>query len=98
MRGQKALAPTFFLGSGCVHSSRCPWRQAPCQPPDAAQANPGHKKEIHVVVATPGRLLDLMNRRTVNLQEIKHVILDEADEMLNMGFSESINEIGRAHV
>ena len=51
------------------------------------------KKGVHVVVATPGRLLDLMNRRTVNLQEIKHVILDEADEMLNMGFSESINAI-----
>ena len=51
------------------------------------------KKGVHVLVATPGRLLDLMNRRTVNLQEIKHVILDEADEMLNMGFSESINAI-----
>lgn len=51
------------------------------------------KKGVQVVVATPGRLLDLMNRKTVDLKEIKHVILDEADEMLNMGFTDSINAI-----
>ncbi|MDR0538140.1 MAG: DEAD/DEAH box helicase [Tannerellaceae bacterium] len=51
------------------------------------------KRGVHVVVATPGRLLDLMNRKTVDLSLIRNVILDEADEMLNMGFSESINEI-----
>ncbi|MDR1259679.1 MAG: DEAD/DEAH box helicase [Tannerellaceae bacterium] len=51
------------------------------------------KRGVHVVVATPGRLLDLMNRKTVNLGLIKNVILDEADEMLNMGFSDSINAI-----
>jgi ATP-dependent RNA helicase DeaD len=51
------------------------------------------KRGVHVVVATPGRLLDLMNRKTVNLSLIKNVILDEADEMLNMGFSDSINAI-----
>ncbi len=51
------------------------------------------KKGVHVVVATPGRLLDLMNRKTVKLGDIKNVILDEADEMLNMGFSDSINAI-----
>jgi ATP-dependent RNA helicase DeaD len=51
------------------------------------------KRGVHVVVATPGRLLDLMNRKTVNLELIKNVILDEADEMLNMGFSDSINAI-----
>ena len=51
------------------------------------------KRGVHVVVATPGRLLDLMNRKTVDLREIKNVILDEADEMLNMGFMDSINEI-----
>ncbi|MDR0756640.1 MAG: DEAD/DEAH box helicase, partial [Tannerella sp.] len=51
------------------------------------------KKGVHIVVATPGRLLDLMNRKTVDLSEIKNVILDEADEMLNMGFSDSINAI-----
>lgn len=51
------------------------------------------KKGVHIVVATPGRLLDLMNRRTVDLKDIANVILDEADEMLNMGFTESINAI-----
>jgi ATP-dependent RNA helicase DeaD len=51
------------------------------------------KRGVHVVVATPGRLLDLMNRKTVNLDLVKNVILDEADEMLNMGFSDSINAI-----
>lgn len=51
------------------------------------------KRGVHVVVATPGRLLDLMNRKTVDLGMVKNVILDEADEMLNMGFSDSINAI-----
>lgn len=51
------------------------------------------KRGVHVVVATPGRLLDLMNRRTVDLSTIKSVIMDEADEMLNMGFTDSINAI-----
>lgn len=51
------------------------------------------KRGVHVVVATPGRLLDLMNRKTVDLGEVKNVILDEADEMLNMGFTDSINAI-----
>ena len=46
-----------------------------------------------MVVATPGRLIDLMNRKTVDLSNVKNVILDEADEMLNMGFTDSINEI-----
>jgi len=51
------------------------------------------KQGVHVVVATPGRLLDLMQRKTVSLAKIKNVVLDEADEMLNMGFSESIDAI-----
>ena len=51
------------------------------------------KKGVHIIVATPGRLLDLMNRRTVKLEAIRNVVMDEADEMLNMGFSESINAI-----
>lgn len=46
-----------------------------------------------VIVATPGRLIDLMNRGAAKLDSVKNVVLDEADEMLNMGFSESINEI-----
>ncbi len=51
------------------------------------------KKGVHIVVATPGRLVDLINRKTVKLGGIQNVILDEADEMLNMGFSESIDAI-----
>ena len=51
------------------------------------------KRGVHIVVATPGRLLDLMNRKTVDLQSVKNVIMDEADEMLNMGFTDSINAI-----
>ncbi|WP_321478859.1 DEAD/DEAH box helicase [uncultured Bacteroides sp.] len=51
------------------------------------------KRGVHVIVATPGRLLDLMQRKTVSLATISNVIMDEADEMLNMGFTESINTI-----
>jgi ATP-dependent RNA helicase DeaD len=46
-----------------------------------------------IIVATPGRLVDLINRRKINLSEIDTVILDEADEMLNMGFKEDIDSI-----
>lgn len=51
------------------------------------------KKGVHIIVATPGRLIDLIGRRAANLSRINTVILDEADEMLNMGFLDSINEI-----
>ncbi|MCH5327505.1 MAG: DEAD/DEAH box helicase [Coprobacter sp.] len=51
------------------------------------------KRGVHIVVATPGRLLDLMNRGMVNLELVHTVILDEADEMLNMGFAESIDAV-----
>ncbi len=51
------------------------------------------RRGVHVVVATPGRLIDLINRKTVDLKQVRNVILDEADEMLNMGFSESIDAI-----
>ena len=47
----------------------------------------------NIIVATPGRLIDLINRGKANIETVKSVVLDEADEMLNMGFSESINEI-----
>lgn len=50
-------------------------------------------KGVHIIVATPGRLLDLMKRRVADLSDIKNVVLDEADEMLSMGFSESIEKI-----
>ncbi len=51
------------------------------------------KRGVHIIVATPGRLIDLMERKTVSLATVKNVVLDEADEMLNMGFTESINAI-----
>jgi ATP-dependent RNA helicase DeaD len=51
------------------------------------------KTGIQIVVATPGRMIDLIERRAVNLSAVKRVILDEADEMLNMGFLDSINAI-----
>ncbi|WP_300701950.1 DEAD/DEAH box helicase [Bacteroides sp.] len=51
------------------------------------------KRGVHIIVATPGRLLDLMERKTVSLTTIQNVVMDEADEMLNMGFTDSINAI-----
>jgi len=53
----------------------------------------GLKKGVHIIVATPGRLIDLINRGAAKLSSVTTVILDEADEMLNMGFLDSINEI-----
>jgi ATP-dependent RNA helicase DeaD len=51
------------------------------------------KKGTHIVVATPGRLIDLIERKAVNLDQIHYVVLDEADEMLNMGFQDDIEFI-----
>lgn len=51
------------------------------------------RKGTHIIVATPGRLIDLIKRHCVSLEKITTVIMDEADEMLNMGFLDSINEI-----
>ena len=51
------------------------------------------KKGAQIIVATPGRLIDLKNRGFVHLEEVASIVLDEADEMLNMGFSDAINEI-----
>ena len=51
------------------------------------------KKGANIIVATPGRLIDLKNRGFAKLDKVSTIVLDEADEMLNMGFSDSINEI-----
>ena len=48
---------------------------------------------IHIIVATPGRMKDLLNRRAANLADVQRVVLDEADEMLNMGFQEDLESI-----
>ena len=51
------------------------------------------KQGVEVVVGTPGRILDLMRRDALKLNEVRYVVLDEADEMLNMGFIEDIETV-----
>jgi len=51
------------------------------------------KKGVHIVVGTPGRIIDHLNRKTLKIGNIEHLIIDEADEMLNMGFIEDMEEI-----
>jgi len=51
------------------------------------------KKSVHIVVATPGRMLDLLNRKAINTSEVTTLVLDEADEMLNLGFREELDGI-----
>ena len=51
------------------------------------------KRGVDIVVGTPGRLNDLLERKVLNLSEIKTIVLDEADEMLSMGFIEQIEKI-----
>jgi len=51
------------------------------------------ERTTHVIVATPGRLIDLINRGTINLKQVKTVVLDEADEMLSMGFKQELDTI-----
>ena len=51
------------------------------------------RRGVHIVVGTPGRVIDHLNRKTLKLGNIEHLILDEADEMLNMGFIEDMEEI-----
>jgi len=51
------------------------------------------KKGTHIVTATPGRLIDLIERKAINLENIHYLVLDEADEMLNMGFQDDIEFI-----
>jgi ATP-dependent RNA helicase DeaD len=50
-------------------------------------------KPQHVIIATPGRLIDLINRRAIDLKFLELLVLDEADEMLNMGFKDDLDEI-----
>lgn len=51
------------------------------------------KKGVQIVVATPGRMKDILNRKAIDFSQVKYVVLDEADEMLNMGFQEDIDDI-----
>ncbi|WP_207536074.1 DEAD/DEAH box helicase [Desertivirga arenae] len=51
------------------------------------------KRGVQIVVATPGRMLDIIGRNAIDFSQVKYVVLDEADEMLNMGFQEDIDQI-----
>jgi ATP-dependent RNA helicase DeaD len=51
------------------------------------------KRGVQIVVATPGRMKDILNRKAIDFSQVKFVVLDEADEMLNMGFQEDIDDI-----
>ena len=51
------------------------------------------KKGVDLVVGTPGRIMDLLEKKNLNLSQLKHVVLDEMDRMLDMGFEETINKI-----
>ena len=51
------------------------------------------RRGVQIVVATPGRMLDIIGRKAIDFSNVKYVVLDEADEMLNMGFQEDINQI-----
>ena len=51
------------------------------------------RRGVQIVVATPGRMLDIINRKAIDFSKVKFVVLDEADEMLNMGFQEDIDSI-----
>ena len=51
------------------------------------------RRGVHIIVATPGRLVDIINRRKVDLSQVQNLVLDESDEMLNMGFQEDIDAI-----
>ncbi|CAM5526675.1 DEAD-box ATP-dependent RNA helicase CshA OS=Lysinibacillus sphaericus OX=1421 GN=cshA PE=3 SV=1 [Lysinibacillus sphaericus] len=51
------------------------------------------KNKPQIIVGTPGRILDHINRRTLKLEDVETLVLDEADEMLNMGFIDDINSI-----
>lgn len=51
------------------------------------------KRGVQIVVATPGRMKDILNRKAIDFSQVSYVVLDEADEMLNMGFQEDIDEI-----
>ena len=51
------------------------------------------KDKPQIIIATPGRMIDLLNRKALNISKIRYVVLDEADEMLNMGFKDDLDEI-----
>jgi ATP-dependent RNA helicase DDX41 len=51
------------------------------------------KKGVHVIVATPGRLIDMLDKKHVNLDVCRYLVFDEADRMIDMGFEEDVRNI-----
>ena len=51
------------------------------------------RRGVDIVIGTPGRVMDLLEKGVLNFQQIRNVVLDEADEMLNIGFAEDVEEI-----
>ena len=74
-------APT--LATACVYGGT----------PIGQQEGPSFRRGVDIVVGTPGRVQDLMNRGSLDLGEIEFVVLDEADQMLNVGFEEDVEAI-----
>lgn len=67
--------------------------EAVCGGEDIDRQMSALSRPTQIIVATPGRLIDLLNRKAVNLNTVKTVVLDEADEMLSMGFKDELDEI-----
>jgi ATP-dependent RNA helicase DeaD len=84
------ITATWPTSAGSPPSCVC-WRST-AAPPSSVQMRTLHRG-VHILVATPGRLNDLLRRGGVKLDTVQRVVLDEADEMLNMGFQEELETI-----
>ncbi|XP_077999152.1 nucleolar RNA helicase 2-like isoform X1 [Glandiceps talaboti] len=71
-----------YLSSVCIYGGTAYWPQ-----------ESAIRRGVDIVVGTPGRILDYVRKKTLNLSQLKHVVLDEVDRMLDMGFAESVEEI-----
>lgn len=81
------------FGKPCGVKSTCAYGGAPKQPQIRDLRN-----GVHLVVATPGRLIDMLNCGATNLRRVTYLVLDEADRMLDMGFEPQIRKIvGQVH-
>lgn len=94
------LAPTRELGQQIAHQLDAFAKYLPAVNVQAVYGGAPIVQQIralkntpHIIIATPGRLIDLIKRKAINLNQISYVVLDEADEMLNMGFQEDIDTI-----
>ncbi|MGR3541045.1 MAG: DEAD/DEAH box helicase, partial [Hasllibacter sp.] len=98
------LAPTRELANQIADSLRALTRGTPVKTAVVVGGQSLNRqvgvlaRGIDVLVATPGRLIDLMDRRAVDLSTVKHLVLDEADQMLDMGFIHALRSIAPALV